>query len=179
MRKPAVCPLSSGIKYVFSVDILVLCSYRYGRLNNTWQSERTERSPQQQCYGHHVLQQSPLPGWGKSLPKSQNWGFSVTHYLFLTLSPFLFSLDYQGPNQGAKQTIYTFLLTEPRVWGERRQSVHRVPLARLCHHLWHHDRMGSCAFLSAGSSRCGRWSRPSLDVLCGETTSRAATAHKD
>lgn len=43
-----------------------VCFCRYGRLDHTRQSERTERPSQQQCHGYHVLQQPSLPGWSKS-----------------------------------------------------------------------------------------------------------------
>lgn len=39
--------------------------------------------------------------------------------------------------------------------------------------------MGSCAFLSAGASHCGRGAGPLLDVLRGETPFRAATASEN
>lgn len=104
--------------------------------------------------------------------------FTVTPFLHKT-STLPVSPDYQGPNPGAKQTVHTFLLSEPWVWGEGRQSVHRVPLPWLRHHLWHHDRMGSGALLSAGASRCGGGAGPALDVLWGEARFRAAAGHKD
>lgn len=89
------------------------------------------------------------------------------------------SPDHQGPNTGAEQTVHAFLLSEPWVWGERRQSVHRVTLAGLCHHLRHHDRMGPRPFLSAGTSSCRRAAGTALDVLWGAAPSRAATADED
>lgn len=169
----------STVHLHFYIVILVLCFCRYGRLNNTRQSKRTERSTQQQCHGHHVLQQPPLPGRGerRTLIETRNSKFSA---LFLPKNPPLsVSPDYQGPNPGAKQTVLTVLLPEPRVWGEGRQSVHCVPLPRLRHHLWHHYRMGSCALLSAGASCCGGGAGPTLDVLWGEAPFRAAAAHED
>lgn len=60
-------------------------------------------------------------------------------------------VDHQGIDSGAESSLLTVLLTESRLW-EKWEGVHSIALPRLCHHLRHHDRLGSNSLSSSRST---------------------------
>lgn len=86
---------------------------------------------------------------------------------YLTFFPYHLQTACQGAAAGAEPPVHTVLLSESRVWGERRESLHCVPLSGLCHHLRHHDRLEPRQPLRTVAAERGGGAWRQLDELWG------------